>query len=158
TYPLSCTQSHWSLEGRPAIREANLEQYRHKPDFVKNMEVEEGVPMTPMYPNPFDELKKTGLHQWGMAIDLNMCVGCSACMLACQSENNVPIVGKDQINRGREMHWLRIDRYYSGRVPENAKQKRENFFATFETDDQQQFASWIENPQVVTQPMLCQHC
>ena len=158
TYPLSCTQSHWSLEGRPIIREANLEQYRRKPDFVKGMEVEEGEPMAPLYPNPFDELKKKGLHQWGMSIDLNMCVGCSACMLACQSENNVPIVGKEQIRRGREMHWLRIDRYYSGRLPKTAEQKHENFLDTFKTDEEQQFDDWIENPQVVTQPMLCQHC
>jgi molybdopterin-containing oxidoreductase family iron-sulfur binding subunit len=113
-YEVACTQDHWSMEGRPIIREANLEQYRQKPRFVKTMEVEESDPMTPMYPNPFDELKK-GIHQWGMSIDLNRCVGCSACMVACQSENNVPIVGKEQIKRGREMHWLRIDRYYSGR-------------------------------------------
>src|SRR5262249_46345858 len=84
TYPLSCTQSHWSLEGRPIIREANLEQYRQKPNFAKGMELEEGAPTTPLYPNPFDELKMKGVHQWGMSIDLNRCVGCSACMLACQ--------------------------------------------------------------------------
>jgi len=158
TYPLSCTQNHWSLEGRPVVREANLEQYRHKPDFAKSMGVEEGVPEKPLYPNPFDELKKKGLHQWGMAIDLNMCVGCSACVLACQSENNVPIVGKQQINLGREMHWLRIDRYYSGRIPKTKEQTREDFFDTFHPDAEQQFESWIDNPQVVTQPMLCQHC
>jgi molybdopterin-containing oxidoreductase family iron-sulfur binding subunit len=158
TYPLSSTQSHWSLEGRPIIREANLNQYRSKPDFVKGMEVEEGEPQLPLYPNPFDELKKRGVHQWGMSIDLNKCVGCSACMLACQSENNVPIVGKEQIKRGREMHWLRIDRYYSGRLPKTPEQKRENFFDTFRTDEEQQFVDWIEDPQVVTQPMLCQHC
>jgi molybdopterin-containing oxidoreductase family iron-sulfur binding subunit len=158
TYPLSCTQSHWSLEGRPVIREANLDQYRQKPNFAKGMEVEEGEPAEPLYPNPFDELKKTGVHQWGMSIDLNLCVGCSACVLACQSENNVPIVGKDQIKRGREMHWLRIDRYYSGRLPKNPQQARENFFDTFKTDFNQQFDDWIDNPQTVTQPMLCQHC
>jgi molybdopterin-containing oxidoreductase family iron-sulfur binding subunit len=107
-----------------------------------------------LYPNPLDELKKKGLHQWGMSIDLNKCVGCSSCMVACQSENNVPIVGKDQVSRGREMHWLRIDRYYSGR--EFAK--REEFFATFAEESKQQFADWIAEPQVVTQPMLCQHC
>ena len=109
------TQTHWSLEGRPIIREANLDRYRQHPTFAKHMGVEESEPAAPLYPNPFDKLKQKGLHQWGMSIDLNLCVGCSACMMACQSENNVPIVGKDQVSRGREMHWLRIDRYYSGR-------------------------------------------
>ncbi|HWB95599.1 MAG TPA: 4Fe-4S dicluster domain-containing protein, partial [Bryobacteraceae bacterium] len=160
TYPISCTQNHWSMEGRPIIREANLEQYREHPRFAKNMEVEESEVVAPMYPNPFDELKKKGVHQWGMSIDLNMCVGCSACMMACQSENNVPIVGKDQVNRGREMHWIRIDRYYAGKqlVPKQSAEAREHFFETFEDEAKQQFDSWIDNPQVVTQPMLCQHC
>ena len=160
TYPLSCTQDHWSMEGRPIIREANLDQYRKKPRFAKNMEVEEAEVVAPMYPNPFDELKKQGVHQWGMAIDLNRCVGCSACMIACQSENNVPIVGKEQVKRGREMHWLRIDRYYSGRplTKQGDPQGRLNFLETFHPDQDQQYENWIENPQVVNQPMLCQMC
>jgi molybdopterin-containing oxidoreductase family iron-sulfur binding subunit len=159
TYPITCTQTHWSLEGRPIIREANLEQYRQHPRFAKEMEEEELPVTAPLYPNPFDKLKQTGLHQWGMSIDLNKCVGCSACMMACQSENNVPIVGKEQVGKGREMHWLRIDRYYSGRLVEpGTPQARENFFQTFNTDNRQQFDEWIDNPQVVTQPMLCQHC
>jgi len=160
TYPISTTQSHWSMEGRPIIREANLEQYRAHPKFAQHLGIEPGAPSAPMYPNPFDELKKKGLHQWGMAIDLNLCVGCSSCMIACQSENNVPIVGKDQVRRGREMHWIRIDRYYTGR-PSAAKgtpEAAENFAETYRTDDQQQKARWIDNPQAVTQPMLCQHC
>ncbi len=154
TYPISCTQAHWSMEGRPIIREANLEQYRQHPKFAKRMGGEKLPVVKPLYPNPFDQLKLKGLHQWGMSIDLNKCVGCSACMVACQSENNVPIVGKEQVSRGREMHWLRIDRYYSGREFKS----RDQFFATFDTENRQQFANWIEEPQVVTQPMLCQHC
>lgn len=160
TYPLSCTQDHWSMEGRPIIREANLDQYRKKPRFAKNMEIEENEVLEPMYPNPFDQLKQKGIHQWGMAIDLNRCVGCSACMVACQSENNVPIVGKEQVKRGREMHWLRIDRYYSGRplIKKGDPKAREIFLETFNREQDQQFEDWIENPQVVNQPMLCQHC
>ncbi len=152
SYPIYTTQDHWSMEGRPIIREANLETYRANPDFAKGMEVEPEEKPEPMYPNPFDNLKKSGLHQWGMAIDLNMCVGCEACMVACQSENNVPIVGKEQIKRGREMHWLRIDRYYSG------PPKKEEFLNTFRPEAEQQFEEWIDDPQIVTQPMLCQHC
>ncbi len=157
-YPLSCTQDHWSMEGRPIVREANFEQYRKKPDFARAMNMEEptdtqGKPLvSPLYPNPFEQLKQTGHHQWGMSIDLNLCVGCSACVMACQSENNVPIVGKEQIKRGREMNWLRIDRYYA------ASPKKQDFFQTFDSDRKEQYQSWIDDPQVVTQPMMCQHC
>jgi molybdopterin-containing oxidoreductase family iron-sulfur binding subunit len=153
TYPLSCTQSHWSIEGRPIIREVNLDQYREHPDFAQRMKSEEPPGgAKSLYPNPLDRFQHEGLHQWGMSIDLNRCVGCSACMMACQSENNVPIVGKEQVKRGREMHWIRIDRYYAG-PPDQMP-----FKDTFEPDADEQFQPWIDNPQVVTQPMLCQHC
>jgi molybdopterin-containing oxidoreductase family iron-sulfur binding subunit len=151
-YKLACTQDHWSLEGRPIVREANLEQFRQHPDFAQRMKAEEPLGSGPLYPNPFDEVKPKGLHQWGMAIDLNSCVGCQSCMMACQSENNIPIVGKDQVRRGREMHWIRIDRYYSGIPGQRGK------LDTFHTEEQQQFEQWIDDPQAVTQPMLCQHC
>ena len=152
TYTIACTQDHWSMEGRPIIREVNLNQYKEHPDFPKKMELEEPPVVAPLYPNPFDELRKQGHHQWGMSIDLNKCVGCQACMMACQSENNVPIVGKDQVRRGREMHWIRIDRYYAG------DPKKTPLMDTFIVDEKQQFEQWIDDPQVVTQPMLCQHC
>jgi molybdopterin-containing oxidoreductase family iron-sulfur binding subunit len=116
------------------------------------MEAEEHEALKPLYPNPFDQKKALGLHQWGMSIDLNTCVGCSACMMACQSENNVPIVGKDQVRRGREMHWLRLDRYYAG-APSKIKP-----LGVYKTEEKQQFEEWIDDPQVVTQPMMCQHC
>jgi MoCo/4Fe-4S cofactor protein with predicted Tat translocation signal len=152
TYPISCTQDHWSLEGRPIVREANLEQYRKHPNFARLMDMEQPPVHESLYRNPLDVASKTALHQWGMSIDLNMCVGCSACVLACQSENNVPIVGKDQVKRGREMHWLRIDRYYAG---DPAKR---SFRDSYHIESKQQFESWVDDPQVLTQPMLCQHC
>jgi MoCo/4Fe-4S cofactor protein with predicted Tat translocation signal len=152
TYPLSCTQDHWSMEGRPIVREANLSQYREHPDFATRMNAEEPPVNQPLYPNPLDKLKPSALHQWGMAIDLNRCVGCSACIMACQSENNVPIVGKEQVRRGREMHWIRIDRYYAG----NPAQRQ--YTDSYKREQQQQFEAWVDDPQVVTQPMLCQHC
>ncbi|HWQ91591.1 MAG TPA: 4Fe-4S dicluster domain-containing protein, partial [Clostridia bacterium] len=152
THTLACTQDHWALEGRPIVREANFEQYKQHPDFAKRMNAEEAPVHQSLYPNPLDEVTGQAFHQWGMSIDLNMCVGCSACVLACQSENNVPIVGKDQVRRGREMHWLRIDRYYAGNPA------KRNFTDTYKIENKQQFEEWVDDPQVLTQPMLCQHC
>ncbi|HZL42893.1 MAG TPA: 4Fe-4S dicluster domain-containing protein, partial [Verrucomicrobiae bacterium] len=151
-HPVATVQHHWSMEGRPIVREANLEQYRKHPDFANREKLEDPPLVAPLYQNPLDRSKAAGLHQWGMAIDLNLCVGCNSCVIACQSENNIPIVGKDQVRRGREMAWLRIDRYYAAdpakpRLPDMLK-----------TDEDQQFEEWIDDPQSVLQPMLCQHC
>ncbi len=130
THALATTQSHWSMEGRPIVREANLAEFSKDPGFANEMHGTEPPVVQSLYPNPLDEAKKTALHQWGMAIDLTACVGCGTCVLACQSENNIPIVGKDQVRRGREMHWMRIDRYYTanpairktvGRFPEGRR-------------------------------------
>jgi molybdopterin-containing oxidoreductase family iron-sulfur binding subunit len=144
SYELATTQSHWSMEGRPAVREANLDQFRAHPDFAREMDLEspevDGAPQ-PAYPNPLDKAKLNGMHQWGMSIDLNRCVGCSACMVACQSENNIPIVGKEMVGKSREMHWIRIDRYFSA-PPQKHDDEQPN----------------VDDPQVVVQPMLCQHC
>lgn len=156
-YAIACTQTHWSMDGRPAVREAVLKQYQEHPDFAKAVTFNHAK-LVPMYPNPLDQVMPSALHQWGMAIDLNMCVGCSSCVIACQSENNVPIVGKDQVARGREMHWLRIDRYYTGRPQTAENRAGKPPLGTFEEEAEQQFAEWIDNPQAVSQPMMCQHC
>jgi MoCo/4Fe-4S cofactor protein with predicted Tat translocation signal len=171
TYKVACTQEHGSMEGRPIVREATAEQFKKFPDFAKNMDLEapghtQHIPLDPqtgrprmIYEHPYQgyerrgsqvgvnltgQLFKSDVHQWGMSIDLNTCVGCTACVLACQAENNVPIVGKDQVIRNREMHWLRIDRYWSG-TSDKAR-----------TDEGKKHL--VDEPQAVMQPMLCQHC
>lgn len=149
---LACTQNHWSMEGRAIVREANWKQYQAQPDFAPRMDLEAPPSTQPLYPNPLDWLKMDAPHQWGMTIDLTACVGCSACVLACQSENNIPIVGKEQVINGREMHWLRLDRYYTGQPAE------ERDVVRTADDSAQQRQRWIDNAQAVAQPMLCQHC
>jgi molybdopterin-containing oxidoreductase family iron-sulfur binding subunit len=125
TYELVSAQEHHSMEGRPLVREATLEHYREEPEFAKH--AVHHPPLESLYENPVLDDN----NQWGMAIDLTTCTGCNACVVACQAENNIPIVGKEEVARGREMHWLRMDRYFSG-------------------DE--------GDPQAVVQPVACQHC
>ncbi len=107
---LSQTQEHGSMDGRAIVREATLEHYRREPKFAE----EDGQPLFSLW----HEHEYKSRPQWGMVIDLNACTGCNACAVACQSENNVPVVGKDQVRRGREMAWLRVDRYFTGEPAE----------------------------------------
>ncbi len=135
-HPLATTQQHHSLTVPPQVAPHGAEvrdvvQHTTLAAFAKNPRAgtpevhDHGVQQLWAEDHP-----KTG-HHWGLAVDLNCCTGCSACLIACQSENNVPVVGKDEVHRGREMHWIRIDRYYSG-------------------DDR--------DLQATHQPMMCQHC
>jgi Fe-S-cluster-containing dehydrogenase component len=115
--------------------------------------------VAPLYPNPLDEAKKTAYQQWGMVVDLGSCVGCGTCVVACQSENNIPIVGKDQVTRGRAMHWMRIDRYYTTNPKTKNNPSLLDPNADMNKDDaEQQFANWIEDVDAVNQPMFCQMC
>jgi len=105
-YELAVTQGHNNMEGRDLVRSSDLEDYRKDPRFARHDEPEPALTLYQPY-----EYKD---HAWGMAIDLNSCVGCNACVVACQAENNIPVVGKFEVQRGREMQWIRIDRYYEG--------------------------------------------
>ena len=121
SHALAVTQDHWNLHGRPIALASTLAAYRETPELAGRF----GEPQPSLraqWPQPSP--------QWGMAIDLNACTGCNACVIACQAENNVPVVGKLNVRKGREMHWLRIDRYITQSSPQR----------------------------VVMQPMLCQHC
>jgi len=111
TYSLACTQYHHLMEGRGMVRAATREEFIRDP---KSVHEGPGIEKTPdkiitLYP----EFTYDG-YKWGMAIDVNACIGCNACVVGCQAENNIPVVGKDQVLRGREMHWIRIDTYYRG--------------------------------------------
>ncbi len=162
---LANTQEHWSMEGRDIVREANYEgedSYKQNNDYVNSIGMESHTPpvlgadkdksaafiatTTPRGNSLYETPNLDGTHQWGMSIDLNTCIGCNACIVACQAENNIPIVGKEQVMRGREMQWIRLDRYYS-----DGKADAEAFGAEGNK-------VLPEDPQVSMQPMTCQHC
>jgi molybdopterin-containing oxidoreductase family iron-sulfur binding subunit len=113
TYALASAQLHHSMEGRDIIREGTVADYQADPALKPEGHHE--LPEGTLY-NLTKEWAKDGKYpQWGMTIDLNLCFGCNACAIACQAENNIPTVGKAEVARGRELHWIRIDRYYKVR-------------------------------------------
>jgi len=124
-YVLASTQIHHNMENRHLVRAGTLEQFIQHPEFVHEMGHEPTDDMT-LYPK-----HEYNGNSWGMVIDLNACIGCNACTIACQSENNIPVVGKEQVENGREMHWIRVDRYYQGD---------------------------LDNPETYHQPLPCMHC
>ncbi len=126
TYPLATTQTHHTMEGRAIVRETTLKQWQENPKAGNEMHDDIAKQNLTLYNLP--EFK--GLH-WSMAINLNACIGCGNCAIACQAENNVAVIGKEEVRNRRIMHWIRIDRYYSQEV---------------------------DNPEVTHMPVMCQHC
>jgi MoCo/4Fe-4S cofactor protein with predicted Tat translocation signal len=124
-YQLAGTQIHFTMEGREPVRATSFEEFKKKPDFVHESEEEPSKDM-----GFFPKYEYKG-YAWGMSIDLQSCIGCNSCMIACVAENNIPVVGKDQVARSREMHWIRVDRYYTGAA---------------------------EDPETYYQPVPCQQC
>jgi molybdopterin-containing oxidoreductase family iron-sulfur binding subunit len=123
---IASTQGHHSMEGRAIVRAATFEEFKTNPDFAQHMGEAAPAKTLTLYA---DHVNKG--YAWGIAIDQSVCTGCSACVVACYAENNIPVIGKEEVLRGREMAWIRIDRYFEGNP---------------------------ENPAIYHQPMICQHC
>lgn len=164
-YYMACTQTHHTVMGRSSIvKETTLDTFQNgtKHDYNHTHELHlhqrgHSVSVNPNEMSLWEEhpVEHVG-HRWGMSIDLTSCNGCGVCIIACHSENNVPVVGKDEIRRARDMHWLRMDRYFSSDEDENNKaydhDPKDNDF------DYSLMEIPQDNPSVVFMPMMCQHC
>ena len=166
-YMLAITQDHNTMEGRAIYREGTEAQFDKDPDFAQSTGMDGHIPQNISFykgqvgvksetnPAGFDYETK---HQWGMSIDLSKCIGCTACIVACQSENNIPVVGKEQVEKGRIMQWIRMDRYFA--VAEWGDKKDPVTGELPKADDVNinPTAEQLENAEMVHQPMACQQC
>jgi MoCo/4Fe-4S cofactor protein with predicted Tat translocation signal len=150
--PIAQTQTHHTIMDRLVVQESTLDAYKKNPKEVTEY-IKIATPDGPQTPSKvslwYDYEYKN--HHWGMAIDLNSCIGCGSCVVGCASENNIPIVGKQEVLNRREMFWLRIDRYYSSDTHKETSEMGV-------IDTYQAMEEPSENPKVIFQPMLCQHC
>lgn len=183
-YEIATTQEHHTVYGRAIVREGNLEDFNgDNEDFFAKQGMDAHIPEnTPLYkpvgrateeypdgkPNLWDKS-----HQWAMTIDLNNCIGCNSCLLACQSENNIPIVGKDQVRKGREMHWIRMDRYFAvdldGKHQTDGEEWERLPASSGHGDSDghggghggghsKERVRELDDPEMLVQPMACQQC
>lgn len=149
TYPLAFTQTHHHMESRDLVRETTQARMANDDFGQPKEEGGSGHKLLSMW----QDYRFPG-HHWGMAIDLNACTGCNACVVSCNAENNVAVVGKDEVRRRREMHWMRIDRYYA--FADDKGEMHDEYKEIDKLDDEHKID--YENIKVVFQPLTCQHC
>jgi molybdopterin-containing oxidoreductase family iron-sulfur binding subunit len=165
-HEFACVQLHNTLMGRGSIiKETTLEIFNIKDkehwNAVPTVSLNhEETPVTSPEVDLWDEFDRSIGHHFNLSIDLNACTGCGACVIACHAENNVPVVGKTEVRRSRDMHWLRIDRYYSSEESfEGDNEKKDNISGLSSSlSEFGEMESASENPQVSFQPVMCQHC
>jgi molybdopterin-containing oxidoreductase family iron-sulfur binding subunit len=160
-YQIAATQTHQTMMGRSIVKETTLDEYKKNPKagnpdilLATNLKLGKDGKASPKELNLWDSFENPN-HFWNLSIDLNSCIGCGACVISCNAENNVPVVGKDEVRRSREMHWMRIDRYYSSDMTE-AKAEEEGVGAIDKFLKMEVPSS--EEVEVVFQPVMCQHC
>ncbi|WP_179344294.1 TAT-variant-translocated molybdopterin oxidoreductase [Winogradskyella ursingii] len=165
-HEFACVQLHNTLMGRgDIIKETSLEIFNTKDKHVWNKVPEVSLnhietPVTSPEVDLWDGFDRSVGHHFNLSIDLNACTGCGACVIACHAENNVPVVGKSEMRRSRDMHWLRIDRYYSSEDSfEGDNEKKENISGLGSSlSEFGEMENPADNPQVAFQPVMCQHC
>ncbi|MDA8633060.1 TAT-variant-translocated molybdopterin oxidoreductase [Verrucomicrobiales bacterium] len=181
-HQLALTAEHYSMEGRAIAREGTVEMYDQDKHFAEHQGMDHHIPENvSLYKGPdYDKAENPGdpvigvlnghefridpLHQWAMTVDLNTCIGCNACVIACQSENNIPIVGKDQVLGGREMHWIRMDRYFTSPTDDKTVGEQGLDFKKAEEYKQGKYGEpgrrVVDDDQIemIPQPVACQQC